>query len=364
MSNPRPHPGSEPLNARGITRPRTELCVAKVSEQDILDLIGPLLPQGENVEIGPGDDAAILHLPSSRLVITTDTMTEGQDFLRDCAPPYSIGHKAAVQNMADIAAMGAQPMALVVSLTLPADLPLDWISQFAQGISQRAARDGASIVGGDLGAGPCLSITVTATGALTHPAITRSGAQAGDVLAIGGKALGRSAAGLAAILSGKPPAIAQPLIEVHHAPDPDLRLGYEVARTGKVHAMMDLSDGLVRDTGRIARASNVRVDLDPEALKADIHELLPCARALLKDTCDPAALTERARAMALDWVLHGGEEHLMLASFAQDGVPKGFRVIGRLIAADAHRGLRSGPWVTYGGAPIAGAGFDHFHQTG
>ena len=330
-----------------------------LGEATLLAGMLPHLRHGPEVEVGPGDDAAVVRLPSPRLVVTTDTLVEGHDFLGHATTARWIGRKAAVQNLADVAAMGAAPLALVVAISAPADTPSAVFEELTIGLTARAEADGASIVGGDLGRAEQLTVTVTAMGSLPpeQEPVRRSGARPGDVLAIGAPRLGRSAAGLALILGrralvrtpaqGRPtvvlsgiqdPAAAE-LVRWHDAPDPDLSLGWTVGRSAR--AMMDLSDGLVRDGRRLAAASRVTLDLDATALSADVEAL--------------AALAGELEADPWDWVLHGGEEHAMLAAFAPGGVPEAFRPIGRVLDPDSH-----GPAVLLDGAPVTGTGFDHF----
>ena len=325
-----------------------------LSEASILAAVLPQLPTGEQVEVGPGDDAAVVRLPSDRLVVTTDALVEGHDFLPGATLPRWIGRKAAVQNLADVAAMGARPLALVVALSAPAGTDPSVFEELSAGLAERAAADGAVIVGGDLGRADRLTLAVTAMGAMApgDAPVLRSGARPGDVLTIGTERLGRSAAGLALVLGGKVhvdaagsislEGITTPdaadLVRHHDAPEVDLSLGWSAGRTA--HAMMDLSDGLVRDGGRLAAASRVRIDLDRAALAPDVETLAALAEELGED---PWA-----------WVLHGAEEHAMLAAFAPDEVPTGFRPIGRLHEAG------DGPVVTLDSTPIPGEGFDHF----
>lgn len=328
-------------------------------EAALLARMLPHLRLGPEVELGPGDDAAVVRLPSPRLVVTTDTLIERHDFLAHTTTPRWIGQKAAVQNIADVAAMGARPLALVVSISAPAGLPAAVFEELTIGLTARAEADGASIVGGDLGRADQLTVTVTAMGSLPEEqrAVTRSGARPGDILAIGAPRLGRSAAGLALVLAervlirpgddGRPtimldrvqdPSAAQ-LVRWHDAPDPDLSLGWGGGR--RAGAMMDLSDGLVRDGGRLARDSGVTLDIDPHALEPDVAQLAGLASELGEDPWV--------------WVLHGAEEHAMLATFAPTEVPSGFRAIGRVLPGDA-----GGPGVVLDGEPIEGEGFDHF----
>ncbi|MFC7374760.1 thiamine-monophosphate kinase [Brachybacterium sp. GCM10030267] len=374
-----------------------------LGEAGLLARMLPHLSADPRAEVGPGDDAAVVRLPSPRLVVTTDTLVEGHDFLSRTTTPRWIGHKAAVQNLADIAAMGAQPVSVVVAISAPGDTPARVFEQITMGLAQRAEADGVSVVGGDLGRADRLTVTVTALGALeeNEPPVLRSGARPGDEIAVGSPRLGRSAAGLALVLSGRirvedededegeegdgrakatihgggedagetpggsatdrPTAgwrlddASRDLVRWHDAPDPDLSLGWTVGR--RASAMMDLSDGLVQDGTRIALASGVVLDLDPEALAPDVALLEDLARDL--DT-DP-----------WQWVLHGGEEHAMLATFPAGSVPDGFRPIGTVRAAEGDVSAQAGSAgggagaggadrVLLAGAAITGTGFDHF----
>ncbi len=323
--------------------------IAHLSETGLLERILPGLPSSDAVEVGPGDDSAVVRLASARLVVSTDTLTEGQDFLLSATRPEWIGAKAAVQNLADVAAMGARPTALVVALSAPGTADVATLEGISRGLAERALRDGATVVGGDLGAADALSLTVTALGALaegTAP-ILRSGARPGDVLAVGSPLLGRSGAGLAWILADRHrEAVAVDVVAWHDAPDPRLELGWTAARRSdgspRATAMIDVSDGLVRDGGRLARRSGVVIELDREALAADARALADVAAPLGADPWP--------------WVLHGGEEHAMLATFPATEVPEGFREIGSLRhAADGEE-----PRVLLDGEPVPGEGFDHF----
>src|SRR3954462_8280283 len=115
----------------------------------IAELVG-LFPQGEQVLVGPGDDAAVLRVKNGHVVVSTDLIVEGRPFRRDWATAEDVGHRAAAQNLSDVNAMGGRATSLTVGLAAPADLPASWALDFARGFEAECAMVGASIVGGDL----------------------------------------------------------------------------------------------------------------------------------------------------------------------------------------------------------------------
>ena len=351
--------------------------VGGLGEAGILARVLPMLDEPEiagpsRMLLGPGDDAAVLAAPTGRIVATTDALVSDQDFVLRATTGDLIGRKAAVQNIADVAAMGARPTALLAAISCPSDTPVALIEGIMRGLARRAGRDGARIVGGDLGTADELVVAITALGELDPGVapVVRSGAREGDVLAVGSPLVGRSAAGLALILSCRcrvdepEPGEEAPRVQLdgidadaaaacvlwHDAPDPDLSLGWGAGRDA--HAMLDISDGLVRDARRMAAASQVLIDLAPAALRPDAEALAPLASELGADPWQ--------------WVLHGGEEHAMLAAFASGEVPAGFRVIGRIRALASHEGLGNAagetPDVLLGGKQISAHGWDHFES--
>jgi thiamine-monophosphate kinase len=305
-------------------------------------------PSPGYVLVGPGDDAAVLDLAAARdtsgpVVVSTDTLVEGYDFRREWSTARDIGIKTAAQNLADIAAMGGRPLALLVSLSAPADLPGDWAAELADGLDQECRRAGATVVGGDVSQAAEIVITGTALGVLAGRSVLRSGAEPGDVVALAGRT-GPSGAGLALLRAGHggQHELAG-LVEAHRAPRPPYPAGPAAASAG-AHAMIDTSDGLLRDAARIASSSGVRLDLDPGMLA-------PGA-----DLCRAADLLGTPEA-AFDWVLSGGEDHALLACFAADAsLPPAFRPIGRVLPLGD-----DGPRVLVGGRAWAGeTGWTHF----
>ncbi|MCL9798237.1 AIR synthase related protein, partial [Frankia sp. AgKG'84/4] len=158
--------------------------------------------QGRDVLVGPGDDAAVLAAADGRVVVTTDLLIEGRHFRRDWSSGTDIGHKAAAQNLADVAAMGAHPTGLFVGFAAPGELAVDWALALADGLAAECARAGASIAGGDMSSADTIMLGVTALGDLRGQApVLRSGARAGDVVVLAGS-VGNAEAGLALLVAG------------------------------------------------------------------------------------------------------------------------------------------------------------------
>ncbi|MGX5716426.1 thiamine-phosphate kinase [Arthrobacter sp. MAHUQ-56] len=332
--------------------------VAGLSEADLLSQIFPRLRMGEShtaaTLLGPGDDAAIVAAPDGRTVISIDTQVQDQDFRLLWPNGYrttgfDVGWKAAAQNLSDINAMGARATAMVVSLTLPVDTPVSWVEELADGLAAGISTLGAnacSVAGGDLGRGREISVTVAVTGTLDggRP-VLRSGAQPGDVLALAGT-VGHAAAGLALLESSVAVESLSPaervFLDLQSRPRPPLAAG-PAARAAGATAMLDVSDGLLRDGKRLAAASNVTVHLDPAALQHLAGLLGPAAALLAAD--------------AAKWVLGGGEDHGLLATFpAGVRLPPGFTAIGSVQAL----GTDEGPGVLIAGRAADTGGWDHF----
>ncbi|MEB7505063.1 thiamine-phosphate kinase [Arthrobacter koreensis] len=326
--------------------------VAELGEGELLSRIFPRLG-GPRMLVGPGDDAAVVGAPDGRIAVSIDTLVQDQDFRLEWPGGYrttgfDVGWKCAAQNLSDINAMGAEATSLVVSLTLPGQTPVSWVEGLADGLSAALRALGAvdcAVAGGDLGRGGQVVVTAAVTGDLRgRTPVLRSGARPGDVLAVCG-ALGEAAAGLALLessldyaeLDGRQRALAA----VQSRPCPPLAAGPAAAKAG-AHAMMDISDGLVRDAGRLCAASGVCVDLDPDVLQQESATLADIAAKL---DVDP-----------LQWVLGGGEDHGLLAAFAPERVlPRGFRRVGTVLPRLEEQGM-----VTIGGELPSAAGWDHF----
>lgn len=314
-----------------------ESVVARLGAASAADT-GPM-----SVQVGPGDDAAAVAVAGT-VVLSTDTLVQDVDFRLDWSSGHDVGVKAAVQAFADVEAMGAVPTGLLASLTVPGVTPVDWCLGLADGLAAECSRAGAVVLGGDVADGPVLVVTGTAVGVLPSGVtpVVRSGARPGDVLALAGRT-GASAAGLALLQAGRhaePGGAAEHVLGVHRAPTVDHGAGRRAALGGAT-ALIDVSDGLVRDARRIADASGAQLDLDPGALEPG-REVRAVADLLGAD--------------AFAWVLTSGEEHALLGSFP-DGtrLPDGFRSVGTVQAG--------GPGVSVAGTPWEGpGGWTHYDR--
>jgi thiamine-monophosphate kinase len=361
------------------------------------------MPPGPRTLVGIGDDAAVLAVPGGQVVASTDFLLEGRHFRRDWSSARDVGHKAAARSLADVAAMGAVPTALLVALAAPPDLPVSWALELAAGLAAECARvqPPAGVVGGDTARADAVLLAVTALGDMSgRPVVPRSGAVPGDVVAVAGP-LGHAAAGLALLSAGllragfagaglgrdpnpaPPPGLGPrppdpagdpawvPLVTAQLRPAPPYDAGPEAAGLG-ANAMIDVSDGLLADLGHIAAASGVQIDVDSAAAfpAQPGSPLLEAARAVQMarrnfplgrtgsgTTPEHAEARQWARQWAqqwaLRWVLTGGEDHSLVATFPPDAaLPLRWTVIGA---------VREGSGVLVDGTPWAGGtGWDHF----
>jgi thiamine-monophosphate kinase len=300
----------------------------------------------ETTLVGSGDDAAVVAVSDGRFVVTTDTMVEGHDFRNEFSTGYDLGFKAVASNVADVAAMGAKPIALVVAMVITKDTTQMWLEDFARGLqagcNQLAPQ--CEIVGGDLASGEQIVIAVTAHGHLAGAQpVLRSGAKPGDKVALAGT-LGRAACGLELLLhpDGSLAKAYDEWVAVQLRPTPPIELGVLAANSAT--AMMDVSDSLALDCNRLANASEVSIELDRTKLEgyAAVLELAALSMTARDDLArDP-----------MDWVLYGGEDHSLLATFPEGAeIPRGFKVIGQVVQ-------RQKDAVTLGGNVLEARGWD------
>lgn len=308
--------------------------LADLGEFGLVDALTQRFAQGEQVLIGPGDDAAMISVPDGRVVVSTDLLVDTRHFRRDWASALDIGHRAAAQNLSDINAMGGRATALTVGLAAPADLAVDWVLELADGMAAEAALVGASVVGGDVTGSDQLMIAVTVLGSVEGDPVRRSGARPGDVVAMAGRQ-GWAAGGLAVLARGfRSP---RKLVDAYRRPEPPYAAGAEALGLGAT-AMIDVSDGLLADVGHIAARSGVAVDIHTSAF--DLAEPLQAVGAALG--ADP-----------LRFILGGGDDHALVATFpAGTTLPASWTPIGT---------VSEGEGVTVDGGPYEGpTGHTHF----
>jgi thiamine-monophosphate kinase len=297
--------------------------VGEIGERRIIDRIrARLSPPPAWVALGIGDDAAVLRPERNRTwVVTTDALVEGVHFDRACVSPAAIGHKALAVNLSDLAAMGAEPRAALLSLVLPATLPVEDLDAIVGGLLALAADHGVALVGGNVARSPGpLVIDVTATGvAKPRRVLTRAGARAGDDIYVSGH-VGAAAAGWGlcrASASARPAdaglhgaglgEAAAACVRCFLRPEPRVRLGQLLAKSGVVTGCIDLSDGLADAVHQVASASRVGAIIEAAAI--------PVPEAARTVLAEPAAGSAPLPPGGADWLaaaITGGEDYELL----------------------------------------------------
>jgi thiamine-monophosphate kinase len=322
-----------------------------------------LAPKSDRLRVGIGDDAAVVDVEAGPLVVTTDLLVEGVDFLPG-EDPERLGRRAAAVNLSDLAAMGARPEFFLLSVGFPRDLGSAYPLAIARGALSRAMPWNAALAGGDLSDARQTVVSIAFWGRPEAAPLLRSGARPGDHVHLSGHP-GRAAAGLRIAklhaasksrgaqptphLIGLDPAREAELLAAYQDPEPRVALGRALARESLAHAAIDISDGLGLDAARLARASGVRVVLERERLP-----LSP-------------ALTAYAQGESLDLiglVLGGGDDYELL--FAAPPGAEGTLAAGSPAWGVAVRRIgvcEEGAGAVLrdreGDRDIAGLGFDH-----
>ena len=315
-----------------------------IGETRLINRLSRRLPRGASVEVGIGDDAAVLRLPSSRgalrLLFASDMLVEGVHFVRRRVSAYWIGWKALAVNVSDIAAMGGDPRWAVVSLGLPPNTPLRFVDELYAGLARCARRFGVLVVGGDTVRAERVTVNVAIVGLVeAHRVVRRRGAQVGDHLFVTGRLGGSDTA------------------NAHARFIPRLAEARELLRRVRVRAMMDLSDGLASDLWQMSRASGVRLRV--EALR------VPVARAVRR--CRRRGCRCRVeRGLGPGYhALMDGEDFELLFAVSPAHIRRVPRRLGRCPVTPIGRAVARGVGVELERQdgrvmPLTPAGFRHF----
>jgi thiamine-monophosphate kinase len=220
----------------------------EIGEDAVVEAITRELRFDGRVEIGPGDDCALVRFGQTLQLLKTDCVVEGIHFLPE-TPGRAVGWKALCRVISDIAAMGGDPLDAVITVAISSERELGWLTDLYAGLNQAAARYGVNLVGGETSRSPGpVFVSVALTGKVEKERlVVRSGGKIGDRLYVTGR-LGGS-------LQGK-----------HLSFDPRLAESRWLTQNFRLHAMIDLSDGLGSDLPRLARASGTGFEIDLSAL--------------------------------------------------------------------------------------------------
>jgi len=331
--------------------------LSELGEFGLIDQIAQLFGRkGGEGETGIGDDCAVIPYKGDRsLLVTTDMLIEDRHFRRHWISAEDLGYKSLAVNLSDISAMGGKPLHAFLSIGLPEDLSLEWIEKFFRGTHALSSEHNIKLMGGDTTKSPGpMVINYTILGEIkTENVLWRSAAKLGDKVAVLGN-LGESGAGLKLLLEQKPPfsSSEQKLMDAHHRPRLFVDEAQFLAEAGGVHAMIDLSDGLLSDGGHIAKASGVSLEVESE--KITITQ--PLQNVCEKNSWNP-----------LELALASGEDYGLL--FTIDGEKAetlkrdfktifgyGFSIIGEVKDGPAELKLmKNGKTLDLGKT-----GFDHF----
>lgn len=291
-----------------------------------------------DVQLGIGDDAALL-APSARAqAVSVDAQVDGVHFRRDLLAPADIGFRALATALSDLAAMGARPRAAFVALVTPPGLPESELYAIADGFAQAQRAFSCAVAGGNLASGGELSITTTVIGDAPDSPLTRSGARPGDALYVTGE-LGGAALGLAALCAGREQ-LAPASVARWRRPSARIEQGGALAWIAT--AAIDVSDGLLQDLAHLEQAGGVGFELQLPSLPLGAELARACAALVL----DPHALA-----------LAGGEDYELLFTLPAATKPPFGTRIGTATSA---RGIRI---LDASGRPVnppARPGFDHF----
>lgn len=281
-----------------------------MGEKAIVELARKTFRRGEIVKVGIGDDAAVLDVNGTDLVVTTDMFIAGTHFPAGTSPEH-MAMKAVAATISDLAAMGSKPLGMLFSVALPRNLDYSFVKRMLKTIDRAARSYGAYVIGGDLDESKDITIAGVALG-LTHGrTLLRSGAKAGDLVAVTGT-VGNASAGLEILLKKLPRGGFQKLVIAQLEPRARVREGEALAKSGLVNSAIDLSDGLASNLWQLTRESKVKVTINRGLVPED---------PLLKKFCKKYGRTPD------DFVLFGGEDFELLFTVK----PRGWKSVSKTL---------------------------------
>jgi thiamine-monophosphate kinase len=318
--------------------------LSELGELGFLEGLRRLSPAGRDVELGIGDDCAIVRSGRRRLLLTTDALVEGVHFRWDWDGAAGHGRRAFAVNASDIAAMAGRPRFALLSLIVPRRASAADLRGLVRGFSAAARAGGCALVGGNLSAGPCWTVSVSLIGDAPNEPLRRDGARPGDLLYVSGR-IG-AAAYAREILLGRRRGRASET-RAFRRPVPRLALGAALSRRGAASAAIDVSDGLLQDLAHVCRASGVAAIVDVQRI--------PYAPALRR-----LPARERRRL-----ALQGGEDYELLFTVPPRSVRRvaaragvDVTAIGRIVAGSGVRVREEDGTVLVADT----RGFDHFRR--
>lgn len=287
-----------------------------------------------DVQVGIGDDAAVIAVSQNKLVATVDMAVEDIHFKRQWSTPFQIGAKLTTANLADIYAMGAIPKYLLVAAAITEVNNIDVITELAKGIRSVADKQQVVVIGGDLSKAEKMSLSITALGEVSGRPITRTGAAVGDLVYLSSLP-GLSAAGLAILTRG----LDRPRYVVEAHLNPKLTPPFELMKVAT--SMCDISDGLATDAKHLASSSGVSINFSKELIEkaADYKDLAELALELGEDV--------------FDWILTGGEDHFFIATVSASNA-------NEILGIQVGRVEKGSGEVLLDGAEVKKAGYQHF----
>ena len=322
--------------------------VSDAGERALVELARRICKSGPRIKVGIGDDAAAIDVDGRYLVATTDMLVARTHFPHG-ATAEQMGHKAVIVNLSDLAAMGAEPLALIFSVALPRGLDVGFVRRMIRSMDLTTSKYGTYVVGGDLDESDDITIAGSAFGlASKGKLLTRSGAKPGDVIAVTGR-LGAASAGLKILLERLPPKGYEKLIKAQLEPIARVREGTVLAENG-ARAAIDITDGLAANLWQMSRMSKVKLIIDRE--KVPIHPLVQ-------------RFAEQHEFDVEDFALFGGEDFEILftvQSRSWEKVRLALKRAGTAAAAIGHVARGRGVYVQRRGIlrKLPDRGYEHF----